>query len=317
MRFARTICCCIAVLASAPAFCQTYPQRPVRILSSLPGSSNDYFARIIAQELTASLGRQVIVDNRVGALAIDIVAKAAPDGHTLLSYGTPLWMLPLLREKVSWDYARDFSPISWTTNSPNILVVNSTVPAKSVKELLALARSKPGEINYASSLAGSAAHLAGELFKAMAGVDMVRVPYKGMGPAVNGLIGNEVHMMFAGTPVVASHVQAGRLRALAITSAQRSALAPDLPTVAASGLPGYESSLILGMFAPAGTDPAIINRLNQEIVKILGRPDIKERVLKTGTEVVASSPAQFSAKIKSEIAVWEKVIRNTGIREEK
>ncbi|MBI3917147.1 MAG: tripartite tricarboxylate transporter substrate binding protein [Betaproteobacteria bacterium] len=316
--FNRALLFCVtATLVSAAAIAQTYPQRPVRILSSLSGSTNDYFARIIAQELTTSLGRQVIVDNRVGSLSIEIVARAAPDGHTLLSYGTPLWMLPLLRGHVTWNFARDFAPISWTTSSPNILVVHASVPVRSVTELMALAQSKPGEINYASSLAGSAAHLAGELFRAMARVNIVRIPYKGMGPALNALIANEVHMMFAGAPIVAPHVKAGRIRSLAITSAQRSPLAPDLPTVAASGLPGYESSLILGIFAPAKTDSTIINRLNQEIVKLLGRPDIRERVFRTGTEVVASSPEKFSAKIRSEIEIWEKVIRETGIREEK
>ena len=316
MSIARIICFVIAVLAAAPVFCQTYPNKPVRIVCSPPGSSNDYFARIIAQGLTSSLGQQVIVDNRVGTVAIDIVAKAAPDGHTLLSYGTPLWILPLLRDHVPWDLIRDFSPISWTTSSPNILVVNPAVPAKSVQELIALARARPGELNYASSLAGSAAHLAGELFKAMAGVNIVRVPYKGMGPALTGLIGSEGHLMFAGTSAVSPHVKAGRLRALAITSAQRSALAPELPTVAAAGLPGYESSLILGILAPAKTAPAIINRLNQEIAQVLGRPDVKERLFNTGTEVVASSPAEFSAKIKSEMKVWEKIIKDAGIREE-
>ena len=315
MPIARIIYFVVAAIAAAPALGQPFPHKPIRIVSSEPGSSNDYFARLIAQGLTVSLAEQVIVDNRA-IMAGDIVAKAQPDGYTLLSYGTPLWLAPLLRNNVPWDPIRDFAPISWTTSSPNVLVVHPGVTAKSVQELLALARARPGELNYASSSAGSAAHLAAELFKAMAGVKIVRVPYKGTGSALNGLIGGEVQMMFAGTSAIAPHVKSGRLKALAITSAQRSTLLPDLPTVAASGLPGYESSLILGMLAPAKTPPAIINRLNQEIAKILGRPDIKEKLFNTGTEIVASSPAEFSAKIKSEMAVWGKVIKDAGIREE-
>jgi tripartite-type tricarboxylate transporter receptor subunit TctC len=316
MLIIRVIVLSIAVLAPAAVFGQTYPHKPVRIVSSEPGSSNDYFARLIAQGLTASLGQQVIVDNRA-IMAGEIVARAVPDGHTLLSYGTPLWLAPLLRDNVPWDPIRDFAPISWTTSSPNILVIHPNVSAKSPQEIIALAKAKPGALNYASSSAGSAAHLAAELFKAMAGINIVRVAYKGTGSALNAVIGGEVQMMFAGTSAVAPHVKSGRLRALAITSAQRSTLVPDLPTVAASGLPGYESSLILGMQAPAKTPAAIINRLHQEIVRILNRPDVKEKLFNTGTEVVASTPAEFSAKIKSEMSVWGKVIKDAGIREER
>ena len=316
MTIARSICLIISVLIPVSVSGQPFPNRPVRIVSSEPGSSNDFFARLIAQGLTASLGQQVIVDNRA-IMAGDIVAKAVPDGHTLLSYGTPLWLAPLLRDNVPWDPLRDFAPISWTTSSPNILCVHPSVTAKSPQELIALAKAKPGALNYASSSAGSAAHLAAELFKAMAGVNIVRVGYKGTGSALNAVIGGEVQMMFAGTSAVALHVKSGRLRALAITSAQRSTLVPDLPTVAASGLPGYESSLILGMQAPAKTPVAIITRLHREIVQILNRPDVKEKLFNTGTEVVASTPAEFSAKIKSEMAIWGKVIKDAGIREEK
>jgi len=307
----------VAAVLAMPFFgtAKDYPSKPIRIVSSEPGSTNDFVARLIARGLTGSLKEQVIVDNRA-ILAGEIVARAAPDGYTLLSYGTPLWLAPLLRDNVPWDTLKDFAPITWTTASPNILVVHASVPAKSVRELIAIAKARPGELNYASSSTGSAAHLAAELFKEMAGVNMMRIPYKGTGSALNELIGGQVQIMFAGPSAVGAHVKSGRLRALAITSAQPSPLEPDLPTVSASGLPGYESSLILGILAPAKTPPSLVNRLNKEIAAILNRPDIKERIFNTGTEIVASSPQQFVEKIKSETNKWGRVIKNAGIREE-
>jgi tripartite-type tricarboxylate transporter receptor subunit TctC len=311
---ARIICFSIAVLASAPVFCQTYPHKPVRIVCSPPGSSNDFFARVIAQELTGSLGQQVIVDNRVGTVAVDIVAKAVPDGHTLLSYGTPLWILPLLRDNVPWDLIRDFSPISWTTSSPNILTVNPAVPAKSVQELIALARAKPGELNYATGSTGSSTHISGELFKSMAGVNIVAVPYKGSGPSLIALLGREVQLMFPSTTSAAPHVREGRVRALAITSAQPSALFPDLPTVASAGVPGYVSVALIAFFTAARTPAPIIARLNQEIVRALAQNDVREKFLKVGVEPATGTPEQLAAAMKTDMTVLGKVIKDVGIR---
>ncbi|MBI3936239.1 MAG: tripartite tricarboxylate transporter substrate binding protein, partial [Betaproteobacteria bacterium] len=294
---------------------QNYPTRPVRIVTSEPGSTNDLVARLIAQGLTVSLGRQVIVDNRA-IRAGEVVAGAQPDGYTLLSYGTPLWIMPFLRDNVPWDPVRDFSPVTWATSSPNILVVHPSVRVNSVSELIGMAKARPGELNYATSSPGSAAHLAGELFRVMAAVKIVRIAYKGTGTALNGIVGGEVQLMFSTAAAAAPHIKSGRLRALAVTSAQPTSLVPGLPTVAASGLPGYEAILILGIFAPAGTPAALLTRLNEEVVRTLNTAEVKERLHKVGVEVVGSSPAQFAAKIRSEMARWSKVIKDAGIRDE-
>ncbi|MBI4188930.1 MAG: tripartite tricarboxylate transporter substrate binding protein, partial [Betaproteobacteria bacterium] len=269
--------------------------------------------------LTASFGHQqvVIVENRGGSPAIagETVAKATPDGYTLLLGTNSLWILQLI-QNTPYDTLRDFSPLTIASRSPNILVVHPSLPVKSVKELIALAKAKPGALSYASGPVGSAPHLAPELFKAMAGVDIVRIGYKGGAPALNGLIGGEAQLMFAVASggVMTTFVKSGRLRALAVTTAQPSELAPGLPTVAASGLPGYESDTIAGMLAPARTPARLINRLNQEIVRVLNRADVKERLFNVGTEVVSGSPAEFAAVLKSEMAKWGKVIKDAGIR---
>jgi tripartite-type tricarboxylate transporter receptor subunit TctC len=294
---------------------QNYPSKPIRIVTAAPGSGNDFAARLMAPGLTGSLGQQVIVDNR-GIIAIETVAKAPPDGYTLLFYGTVLWLAPFLRDNVSYDPILDFSPVTWVTNSPNILVVHPSLPVKSVEALIALAKARPGELNYGSGSAGSTSHLAAELFKAMAGVNIVRIPYKGAAPALNDVIAGQVHLIFPSASSVMPYVKSGRLRALAVASAEPSALAPNLPTVAASGLPGYESASILGMFAPAGTPATIINRLNQEIERALNRTEVKQKLFNAGAEVVASSPERLAATVKSEMARLGKVIRDAGIRGE-
>ncbi len=294
---------------------QNYPSRPIRMLTSQPGSGSDFVARLIAPELSASLGQPAVVDNR-GIIAVEIAAKAPPDGHTVLLYSTPLWLTPFMRAKASWDPVRDFSPVTLAVSTPNILAVHPSVPAKSVKELIALARAKPGELNYGSGSLGSSSHLAAELFKAMAGVNIVRIPYKGVGPALVGLLGGQVQVIFPSASSAAPYMKAGSLKALAVTTAQPSPLAPGLPTVAASGVPGYEAATPLGIFAPAKTPPAIINRLNQEIARALNKPEIKERLFNSGVEVVGSSPGGLAATMKSEMARLGKVIKDAGIREE-
>ena len=305
-----------AITGPAPVFGQdAYPIKVVRIVTSAVGGGSDILARLIAPGLGNALGQQVIVDNR-GALSAEIVAKAPPDGYTLLVNGSPLWILPLIRPSSPWDAVRDYAPISLAVNAPGILVVHPSLPVKSTKELIALARARPGELNYAAGTLGAGPHLAAELFKSMTGVKMVQVPYKGTGPGIVGLISGQVELMFPNAGSVMPHVKAGRLRALAVCSAEPSPLAPGLPTLA-STVPGYESISPQGVLAPARTPPAIVNRLNQEIVRILNQPDMKEKIFNMSMQVIANSPAEFSAKIKADIARLDKVIRSAGIREEK
>ena len=274
----------------------------MRIVTSAVGGTTDLVARLIAQGLTASLGQQVIVDNRpTGIIPGEIVVKAPPDGYTLLFHGSSLWMMPLL-QKVPFDPVKDLAPVTLAASTPNLVVVNPAVPAKTIKELIALAKAKPGALNYGSGATGSSSHLAAELFKYMSGVNIVRVPYKGQGPAVLGLLGGEVQMSFATSASVAGHIKSGKLRALAIATAKPSALAPGLPTVAESGLPGYESASNAGMFAPRETPARLITLLNREIVQALNQQKVKDLLFRDGTEVVGGSPQEFAASIKAEMA---------------
>ncbi|HEV7801675.1 MAG TPA: tripartite tricarboxylate transporter substrate binding protein [Burkholderiales bacterium] len=316
---ARALCAALSItaffiVATGIAAAQTYPARPIRIITTVPGSGTDLVARMLAQGLTSALGQQAVVDNR-GIVGIETAAKAAPDGYTLLLYTSPLWLTPVFRNDVSWDVLRDFTPIMSPTTTPNVLVVHPSVAAKSVQELIAYAKAKPGALNYASGSTAASAHIAAELFKSMAGVDFVRVNFKGTGPALTALLGGEVQVMFPAAGSVTPHVKAGKLRALAVTSAQPSALAPGLPTVAAAGLPGYESSSLTGIFAPAKTPSAIVNRLNDEMGRTLGRPDVKERLFVSGLEVIALPPAEFTKFIRTEVARMEKMVKSAGLRE--
>ena len=314
-------CCAAALIAlamarSGPAVAaETFPARPIRIVTSEPTGGADFVARLIAQGITPTLGQQVVVENRGGGVvAGEVVARAQPDGHTLLAYGNTLWLLPLMRAKVPYDPQRDFAPITLATRAPAVLVVHPGVNAKSVGELVAHAKAHPGVLNYPSGAPGGISHLAAELFKAMAGIDIVRVPFKGTAPALNALLGGQVHVMFATAAAVMPQVRSGRLRALAVTSAEPSPLVPGLPTVASAGLPGYESVAAFGIFAPAKTPPALLKRLHQEIAACLDRPESRERVHSVGTETIASTPAEFAAAIKAEVARTAKLIRDTGIR---
>ena len=298
---------------------QTFPVRPVHIVTAEPGGGVDFAARFMAQGITDSLGQPVIVENQgaaSGAVAAARVAKAAPDGHTLLFYGNPFWLLPYLRDDVPYDPVKDFIPVTLCTRSPNVIVVNPSVPAKAVKELIALITARPGGYNYATSGAATASHLAAELFNAMAGLKIVRVPYKGTSPALIDVIAGQVEMMFAPSGSVMAHVKAGKLNALAVTSAQPSPLAPGLATVSASGLPGFESISMYGIFAPARTALPVISRLNQEFVRFLSLPDAKSRFFSTGIETVGSTSEEFAAAIKAEMTSMGKLIREVGIRAE-
>ena len=314
---ATVIGLCVTAMAAGAgaASAQNYPTKPIRLLASGVGGGGDFTARLIATGLASRLGQQVIVDNRPGGLIPgEIVAKAQPDGHTLMLVGIVIWLSPFMRDAMPFDPVRDFAPITLAATTPNVLVVHPALPVKSVPDLIALAKQKPGALNYATSGAGNSNHIAGELFKAMAGINMVQVNYKGAALALNDVLSGRVEVMFATAAAASPHVSAGRLRALAVTSAQPSVLAPGLPTVAASGLPGYESGSTLGVFAPAATPAAILNLLNREIVQFLNTPVTSERLLKAGIEVVGSSPAQFAAAIRTDMTRIGKILRDAGIR---
>lgn len=305
------------VLSAGMVSGQDYPGKPVRLISPGPGGGADFVARFIAQGISGSLGQQVVVENRpAGVIPGQVVSKAPPDGYTILLNGNSFWIAPLMRDGIPYDPVRDFAPITLAVGSPNILVLHPSVPARSVRELIALARAKPGALNYGSASAGGSVHLAAELFKHMARVDIVRISFKSSGGSVISLVSGEVHLMFANAPPVVPHVMAGKLKALAVTTLQPSVLFPGLPTIAASGLPGFEVASVYALFAPARTPAAIVNRLNQEAVRFLGRSDVKEKFLATGVESMGGSSEELAAAMKSEMTRMGKVIRDAGIREE-
>ncbi len=293
---------------------QDYPTKPVQLMTSEVGGGGDFGARILSQELALALGQQFIVQNRP-LNAPELVAKATPDGYTLMFFGSTVWISPLVRP-ASWIPLRDFAPVSLAIRAPNIVTVNAYLPAQSLRALLVLARARPGELNYASSSIGTSTHLAAALFNSMAKVDIVQINYKGIAPAVVDLVAGRVQVMFAAPGSVVAHIKSGKLRALAVTSATPSALFPDLPTVSASGVPGYESSAQFGMFAPSKTPEILIARLNREIARILSKADVKERFLSVGSETVGGSADDFRKTIQSDVQRLGKVIRDAGIRVE-
>jgi tripartite-type tricarboxylate transporter receptor subunit TctC len=297
---------------------QEYPTRPIRIVTAAAGGGVDTAARLIAQGLTARMGEQVIVENRggSGAIAAEIVARAPADGHSLILYGSALWLTPYLQQQASYDPVRDFAPITLAITSPNVFVVHPSFTASSVKELIAIAKARPGELNYASTGTGSSPHLAGELFKFMAGVNIVHINYKAAAQAISELIAGQNQLAIATAASATPHVKSGRLRAMAVTTAQPSALFPGIPSVAASGLPGYEAPSLFALFAPTKTPERIIQRLNQEVVRVLALADVKEKFFITGVETVGSAPAELGATVKSEMARMGKLIRDVGIRAE-
>ncbi len=295
---------------------QEFPHKPIRIYANQPGGIFDFMARLFAQGATGFLGQTVIVDNRPGnIIPAEIVAKAPPDGYSLLSHGVAL-ATGALMQKMPYDPLTDFAAISWTASAPLVVTVHPSVPAQSVKELIALAKARPDALNYASTATGSTPHLATELFKHMAGVRITHIPYKGAGAAMIDMISGQVQILFAVPNAVIEHARTGRLRTLAVTSAEPFALLPGLPTVAASGIPGYESVGIYGLFAAAKTPDALVRRLNREITRIIQTEEAKKRMLGSGLEPVGSTPEQFDAKFKSESVRMEKVIKAAGIRME-
>ena len=309
---------CAALFATAtPSGAQQYPSRPIRlIVPQSAGGSTDVIARVVAQRMTESLGQTVIVDNRPGAGSlngIEIVAHAVPDGHTLLAVAASYTINPALHKKLPFDPIRDFAPITQLATLPHILVVHPSVPVSSVKELIALALAKPGVLNYASSGIATSTHLAAELFMYMTGTSMVNVPFKGGAPAMVGMLSGQCQLNFATISTALPHVRSGKLRALAVTTAKRSVAAPEFPTIAEAGVPGYEHGSWVGLLATAKVPPAVITRLNAVAIKAAHAPDVRAALLKDGLEVTGTTPAEYAAIIRTEIAKWIKVAKAAGI----
>jgi tripartite-type tricarboxylate transporter receptor subunit TctC len=316
MKFAFKLAAATLLMAAVFATAQEYPSKTVRIVASEAGGSGDFVARLLAQGLTNAFGQQVVVDNRGGGvIAGDVVAKSPPDGHTLLLYGNTLWLLPLMRKQMPYDPYRDFMPVTLAARGVNVLVVHPSLPVKSVKDLIALARARPGELNFSSAAPGTMNHLAAELFKSMTKTSIVRVSYRGSASALTAVMSGEVQMMFGAAAPVRPHIQAERVKALAVTTATRSPAYPDLPTVAEAGVPGFEAVSVHGVFVPAKTPDSIVARLHQEIVQVLRRAESKQRFASIGAEPVGSTPGQLAAAIKDEVARMDKVIREAGIQE--
>ena len=299
---------------------QSYPSRPIRFLVGFaPGGFTDVMARAIAGTLTENWGQQVVVDNRPGAsttIATDLAAKAAPDGYTLLMMTDNFVTNPSLFRKLPYDSEKDFAPITLAALAPFLLVVHPTVPAHSVKELVTVARSRPSQLNYGSGGIGAPGHLSGELFNTLAGVKMTHVPYKGAAPALVDLVSGQIQVYFGNLPVTIPHAKAGRVRALAVTSARRSAIAPELPTVAEAGVPGFELTPWYGVMTGAGTPGNVLAKLNREIVKILQEPAMRERISNLGGDPAAMTQEQFAAFLRSEAVKWGKLVRDSGAQAE-
>ena len=322
-RFTRVgvvcVCACAALLGMATALAQPYPAKPVRlVLPYPPGGGSDTIARPLAQKMSEGLGQQVVVENRGGAngnIGMEAVARAAPDGYTIvLALTAQLAINPALYQKIPYDPVRDYAPVTLFGSGVYLLVVHPSLPVKSVKELIALAKARPGQLAYSSSGNGSGGHLAAELLNSMGGIRMLHVPYKGGGPALMDLIAGQVQVLFATQLASWPHVQSGRVRALAVSTARRPASIPDLPTIAESGVAGYDSGVWYGVLAPAGTPREIITRLNSEVVRALNQPDFRGFLVKNGIEPIGSPPEQLAQYIKTELVKWAKVVKDAGVR---
>lgn len=299
---------------------QAYPTRPIRfVVPYVPGGGVDFVARTLAEKLSQTLGHTVIVDNRPGGstnIGTELVSRAAPDGYTFLVASVPASVNMTLFKNLRFNIIKDFIHISLLSSAPNILVVHPSLPVKSVHELIAYAKARPGQLTFGSAGIGTSNHLSGELFKMMAGIDMLHVPYKGGGAAVTELLGGHISMYFATPPSVMSHVRSGKLRALGVTSEKRSASVPDIPTISESGLTGFDQLAWHGLFAPAGTPAPIIAKLSVEVVKVLRMPDVKKRFVSQAVDVIASSPEEFAAFIRQDVAKYERLIKTANIHVE-
>ena len=313
----------IAVLAGfcAIAQAQDYPVKPIRFIApNLPGGPTDILARLIGHKLAESLGQPVVIENRAGAggnVGTEAAARAAPDGYTLVTGNNATFGANVsLYKKLAFDPIKDFAPIVLVASQPNILVVHPSLPVTSVRELIAIAKARPGQLNYAGSGMGTAAHLAAEDFKSLTRTDIVHISYKSAGPALIDLIAGQTQLMFATSLSVMPFIKANRVRALAVTTAKRARIMPELPTVAEAGVPGFEAATWHGVFVPAGTPTAIIDRLNAEINRMLQLPDVRERLGSLGAEIIGGTPKEFSDHIRREIPKWAKVIKDAGVRVE-
>ena len=314
------LACTLAVGVNEVA-AQTYPAKPVRLVSPYPpGGANDILARIIGQKLGEHFGQQIVIENRAGAtgnIGAEFVAKAAPDGYTILmGQASNLTINISLMGKLPFDPVRDFAPVTLVATTPNLLVVHPSLPVRTIKDLVVLAKGKPGTINYASSGSGSAGHLAAELFRKVAGVDMVHIPYKGAAPALTDVVAGQAQIYFTSPISAQPFVKGGRLRMVAVTSLQRSPSMPDIPTVAESGYPGFDVVSWWGVLTPAAVPREIVGKLHTEIVRILALPEIKARLADQGADAASNSPEQFAAYIKSEITKWAKLIKELGVKSE-
>lgn len=316
---ARALIWAVCILSAAPAALAQYPSRPVRMLVGFPpGGANDIVARIASQKLSETLGQPVVVENRpgnAGVVAAEVLAKSTPDAYTLMlgSTGTNS-IAPALTSKLPYDPVNAFAPVGLLGVAPSAMVVNSAVPAQSVREFVALAKSRPGKLTYASSGNGTTLHLGGELFKLMAGVDLVHIPYKGNAQALNDVVGGQVDLIFSALPPALPLAKAGKVRVLGIAMPERLRSMPDMPTVAEQGLPGYEMSTWYGIFAPAGSPPEAIEKLGAEIRRAVADPKVREQIVAQGIEPVSSTPAEFRAFVNSELEKWAKVVKAAAIR---
>jgi tripartite-type tricarboxylate transporter receptor subunit TctC len=310
-------CTGVSLVNAAASFAQSWPVKPVRVIvPHTVAGAPDILARYLGARLTESLGQQFVIENQAGAAGIigaERVARAAPDGYTILIGSSALVINPSLYRKVSYDAQRDFQPVTALASASLVLIAHPSLPARSVRELIALAKAQPGTINYASGGSGSAAHMAAELFKLMAGVNLVHVPYKGTAPALTDLMAGQVTVGFYTVSAIGGHVKSGRLRAMALAAQRRSPAMPELPTIAESGLPGYEASTWVGVVAPAGTPRGIVERLHGELMKLLATPEVKQQFAASGFDIIASSPEQFSGQIKTDLAKWARVIREANV----
>jgi len=317
MRTSRCLAAAVALVVSGPSYA-AYPDKPVRMIVPFPpGGGTDVVARVIALKLSEQWGQSVVIDNRPGAASMvgtEMLAHAVPDGYTIGFVSMSHTINPSIYKKLPFDPIADFAPVVLGATAPNVLVVNPAVGAKSVAELVQVAKSRPGKLNFPSSGNGGVSHLSMEMFRYAAGIDIVHVPYRGAGPALTALLANETQLMMATTPVALPQMKAGRLIALATTGLKRSPLAPDIPTVAESGYPGFEADTWYGMLAPAKMPPALVNQINEAVVKMLTQTDFKERLAHEGAQPAGGTPAQFAAYIKTEIEKWAKIVRMAKVK---
>ena len=315
---ARSIAAAVLSACAAGAFAQSYPAQPIRVIvPQPPGGSTDLVARPLAKQVPDAMGQSIVVENRPGAgslIGTDLVAKAAPDGYTLLMVAASFTINPSLHKSLPFDPVNDFTPISLLSSFPNLLVVHPSVPVKSVQELIALARAKPGALNYGSSGVATGTHLSMEMFKHMAGVNIVHVPFKGGPPSVTGLVSGQVQVNMATISTAMPHVKSGALRALAVSTSKRSSALPDIPTVAEAGLPGYDYSSWVGLLAPAKTPRAVLDRLASESARGVQTAETKKILALEGADPVGSTPEEFAALIRRELAGWRKVVEAAGIK---